>query len=51
MHTLKIFKIEGYTKPIQVVRVPNGWLYYIFEQLIFVPEADKPLNMEMVGEE
>ena len=40
LHSLSAFKVKGYSKPIQVVRVADGWIYYIFDSTVFVPDQN-----------
>jgi hypothetical protein len=50
IHELKAFKIAGHTKPVPVIRVKDGWLYYVFEHVTFVPDIGNQTLEEGVEE-
>lgn len=39
LHELRPFKVKGYSKLVPILRVPNGWVYFIFDHAIFVPDT------------
>ena len=40
LHQMEAFKIKDYTKPILILKVTDGWLYYWMEQVTFVPDQN-----------